>query len=268
MANTLYIRFKQLLPAGLRRALSGVNQRLFARRTIQRKYGAWFDVDWRKKFRTMSNEDWIRAYDTVWQQHHNDCTDETDTEMIVEALRKKTSPNEVERGVQNNVQSVLEVGCGAGSLAIGMAQAGFTVSCVDVSSEALKKAKIRAEELGVNIAWAQGFAEALPFADKSFDAITCCHTLEHVRDLEVTVRELKRVARKRIVIVVPRQEYHLYAENYHTQFFSEPVQLVRAFGIARFETRELNYIGRDNEFQDEALMYVGFLENESEIEKA
>jgi ubiquinone/menaquinone biosynthesis C-methylase UbiE len=255
MAHTLYLRFKQLLPAGMRRILSRINQRFFARRTIQRKYGMWFDVDWRKKFRTMSNEEWITAYDTVWQQHHNDCTDETDTAMIIEVLGGKPLPSEV--------QSVLEVGRGAGSLAIAMAKEGFFVSCVDVSNEALQQAKKRAEKLNINIAWKQGFAEALPFDDKSFDAITCCHTLEHVRDLDVTVQELKRVARKRIVIVVPRQEYHLYSENYHTQFFTETSQLITAFGLAKYQTRELNYIGRDNEFQDEALMYIGFLDSEN-----
>jgi ubiquinone/menaquinone biosynthesis C-methylase UbiE len=261
MPNSLYIRFKQLLPRGLRNSLSSVNQRLFARRTIQRKYGSWFDVDWRKKFRTMSNEDWANAYDAVWKNHHNNCTDETDAAMIITALGGKPSRTATP---ENTVQSVLEVGCGAGSLAIAMAEAGFRVTCLDVSTEALQKAEARIHTENLlpvfPITWKQGFAESLPFPDKSFDAITCCHTLEHVRDLDVTVQELKRVARNRIVIVVPRQEYRLYAENYHTQFFSSPEQLVRAFGLERFETRELNYVGRDeNEFQDEAIFYVGFL---------
>ncbi len=265
MLRAAYIRFKQLLPRSLRNALSGINQRLFARRTIERKYGAWFDVDWRKKFRTMPDADWIAAYDAVWQNHHNNCTDETDAAMIIAALGGAPHQGlETNTERKHHVQSVLEVGCGAGSLAIAMAEAGFRVTCVDVSSEALRKAAERAQTLGLQgereITWQQGFAEALPFADKSFDAITCCHTLEHVRDLETTVRELKRVARKRIVVVVPRQEYRLYAENYHTQFFSTPEQLSSAFGLPRSETRELNYVGRDNEFQDEALLYIGFVE--------
>lgn len=253
MANTLYIRFKQMLPRGLRRALSSVNQHLFARRTIERKYGSWFDVDWRKKFRTISDADWITAYDAVWQHHHNDCTDETDAEMIIAALRNGTS--------QRPIESVLEVGCGAGSLAIGLAEAGFRVSCVDVSQEALRKAEERAKERHLTITWQQGFAESLPFPDNAFDAITCCHTLEHVRDLAAAVQELKRVARERIIVVVPRQEYHLYAENYHTQFFSEPRHLSDAFNLRRYEVRELNYVGRqENQFQDEALLYIGFVE--------
>ncbi|TAE27272.1 MAG: class I SAM-dependent methyltransferase [Candidatus Kapaibacterium sp.] len=275
MLRAAYIRFKQLLPRSVRNALSRVNQGLFARRTIERKYGTWFDVDWRKKFRTMPDADWIAAYDAVWQHHHNNCTDETDAAMIITALGGAPHHDSTEQDAKKNahvqnahVQSVLEVGCGAGSLAIAMAQAGFRVTCVDVSSEALRKAAHRAQTLAVqgeqtikhDITWKQGFAEALPFPDKSFDAITCCHTLEHVRDLQTTVQELKRVARMRIVVVVPRQEYRLYAENYHTQFFSTPDQLSSAFGLPRSETRELNYVGRDNEFQDEALLYIGYVE--------
>lgn len=253
MSNAFYTRFKQLIPRKVRNILSSVNQRLFARRTILRKYGEWFDVDWRKKFRTMSNDEWATAYDAIWQHHHNNCTDETDADMIITALGGKYS-------TESQIKSVLEVGCGAGSLAIAMAEAGFAVTCLDVSTEALKKAEARASSQNLMITWKQGFAESLPFANKSFDAITCCHTLEHVRDLAVTVQELKRVARNRIVIVVPRQEYRLYAENYHTQFFSDPAQLVRAFGLERYEVRELNYVGREgNEFQDEALFYVGYI---------
>ncbi|MDZ7363780.1 MAG: class I SAM-dependent methyltransferase [candidate division KSB1 bacterium] len=47
----------------------------------------------------------------------------------------------------------------------------------------------------MQITWQQGFAENMPFSDKTFDYVTCCHTLEHVKDLDKAVAELKRVAR-------------------------------------------------------------------------
>lgn len=250
MLETLYLRFKRVLPPGLRSVLSSINQRIFARHTLRRKYGAWFDPDWRKKYQTLSDEEWIRAYDEVWKYHHNDCVDETDTAMIVRVLR---SPAQA-----GTVSSVLEVGCGAGSLAIGLARSGFDVSCIDVSVEALRQAEERSLAEGVRISWHSGFAERLPFPDKSFDAVTCCHTLEHVRDLDAAVAELKRVARHCVAVVVPRQEYRLYAGNYHTQFFTSPDDLVKVFALSRYEARELDYLGRNNEFQDRALLYVGY----------
>lgn len=253
MAHKAYLKFKNLLPPVLKEALSTVNQRFFARRTLQRKYGDWFEVDWRKKFRTMSDAEWIRAYDDVWKNHHNDCLDETDSALILGAL--STASN----FAQCQVSSVLEIGCGYGTLAIAMAQEGYSVTCLDVSSEALRKAEDRAKREQVAISWQQGFAENIPFPDKSFDVITCCHTLEHVKDLANTVQAMKRVAKTAVVVLVPKQRFRLYAENYHTQFFSKQEDLIEAFGLARYECKEIDCIEHTGEFQGEALFYVGYL---------
>lgn len=253
MAHKAYLKFKNLLPLSLKEALSTVNQRFFARRTLQRKYGDWFDVDWRKKFRTMSEAEWIRAYDDVWKHHHNDCLDETDSALILGALSKASNV------AQQQVSSVLEIGCGYGTLAIAMAQAGYSVTCLDVSSEALRKAEDRAKSENVTIGWQQGFAENIPFPDKSFDVITCCHTLEHVKDLADTVQAMKRVAKIAVIVLVPKQRFRLYAENYHTQFFSKQEDLIGAFGLSRYECKEIDCIEHTGEFQGEALFYVGYL---------
>jgi SAM-dependent methyltransferase len=243
--HTAYLKFKRALPDWARDSLSAVNQRLFARRTLQRQYGSWFDVDWRKKFRALSDAEWQRAYDEVWKHHRNDCVEETDAEMILAAL--------------GETGSVLEVGCGMGTLAIKLAQAGFQVTGMDVSKLALQQASARASEAGVQIAWQEGFAERVPFPDKAFDYVTCCHTLEHVKDLDKTVAELKRIARKRIVVLVPKQKFRLYAENYHTQFFERQEQLVETFELAQYECTEIDCLDHKNEFQGKAFLYVGEL---------
>ena len=243
--RTTYIRLKSLLPDGLRDALSAINQRLFARRTLQRKYGSWFDVDWRKKYQKMSEQEWKRTYDEAWMHRNNDCVEETDAELILGALDKKGS--------------VLEVGAGIGTLAIRLAKEGYSVTAVDVSAEALRRAGEAAVREGVAVNWQEGFAETLPFPDKSFDYITCCHTLEHVKDLTQTTAEFKRIARKKIVVLTPKQKFRLYAENYHTQFFEHPEQLSNAFGLPRFECREIDCIDHKNEFQGKAFLYIGEL---------
>jgi ubiquinone/menaquinone biosynthesis C-methylase UbiE len=243
--RTAYIRLKSLLPDGLRDTLSAINQRLFARRTLQRKYGSWFDVDWRKKYQSMTEQEWKRAYDEAWKHRNNDCVEETDAQLILGALDKRGT--------------VLEVGAGIGTLAIHLAKAGFSVTAVDVSAEALRRAGEAAVHAGVVVNWREGFAETLPFPDKSFDYITCCHTLEHVRDLAKTTAEFKRIARKKIVVLTPKQKFRLYAENYHTQFFEFPEQLSNAFGLTRYECREIDCIDHKNEFQGKAFLYIGEL---------
>jgi len=47
--------------------------------------------------------------------------------------------------------------------------------------------------------------EKLPFDDKAFDTVLCTHALEHLLNPGKTIREIRRVARQKIIIVVPRQ---------------------------------------------------------------
>jgi SAM-dependent methyltransferase len=244
--RTTYIRFKSFLPDPLREALSAINQRLFARQRLAKKYGTWFDVDWRKRYRSLSDAEWKQAYNEAWKHRNNDCVEETDADMILTALGPKGS--------------VAEVGAGIGSLALRLAKEGFQVTGVDVSSEALRRASERAEQEHLSVEWREGFAESLPFPDKSFDYVTCCHTLEHVKDLAKATGELKRIARKKVVVLTPKQKFRLYAENYHTQFFDTPDELSKAFGLPRFECKEIDCIDHKNEFQGKALLYVGLLE--------
>jgi SAM-dependent methyltransferase len=227
--RTAYIRLKSLLPDPLRDVLSAINQRLFARRTLLRKYGSWFDVEWRKKYKLLTEDEWKQAYNEAWKHRNNDCVEETDAELILGALGRKGS--------------VLEVGSGIGTLAIRLAKGGFEVTGVDVSSEALRRAQERAEHENVAVRY-----------------VTCCHTLEHVKDLARVTAELKRVARRKIVVLTPKQKYRRYAENYHTQFFQYPVQLTSAFGLIRSECTEIDCIDHKNEFQGKAFLYVGHLD--------
>ena len=73
-------------------------------------------------------------------------------------------------------------------------------------------------------------AERLPFRDKSFDVVTCFHTLEHTRDLPRAIAELRRVARRQLIVIVPRQRRFHYTLDLHLQFFETPEALAAAMG--------------------------------------
>lgn len=57
---------------------------------------------------------------------------------------------------------VLELGCGTGTNAIFLARAGFSVTAVDLSEEALRQARSKAEAAGVDIEFIQADVTALP----------------------------------------------------------------------------------------------------------
>ena len=61
--------------------------------------------------------------------------------------------------------------------------------------------------------------ESLPFADDSFDVVTCSHTLEHILEPGRAVAELKRVARRLLFVVVPCQRYFYYTLDEHVNFY-------------------------------------------------
>ncbi|MFZ4285400.1 bifunctional 2-polyprenyl-6-hydroxyphenol methylase/3-demethylubiquinol 3-O-methyltransferase UbiG [Variovorax sp. HJSM1_2] len=81
-------------------------------------------------------------------------------------------------------RKVLDIGCGGGILSDSMARKGAFVTGVDLSTKALKVARLHALEAGTpNIEYREISAEQLAAAQPaSFDIVTCMEMLEHVPD--------------------------------------------------------------------------------------
>lgn len=79
--------------------------------------------------------------------------------------------------------SILDVGSGAGQLAqhlIKYGDAGAAITCIDLSQPMLRRARNRLK--GGDPAYVAADLSALPFADDSFDGVTCGYVLEHLPD--------------------------------------------------------------------------------------
>jgi demethylmenaquinone methyltransferase/2-methoxy-6-polyprenyl-1,4-benzoquinol methylase len=92
---------------------------------------------------------------------------------------------------------VLDVATGTGMVAAELlARADCSVVGIDQSPEMLAAARARFASSGTSrVELIEGQAEALPFADASFDALTFTYLLRYVEDPRATMRELARVLR-------------------------------------------------------------------------
>lgn len=100
-------------------------------------------------------------------------------------------------------RTILDVGTGTGRAALALARRGARVTGVDASAEMLAVARRRAAETGVEVAFEQGDAHGLVYADRAFDAIVCLRVLMHTPDWRMSLAELCRVAAGRVVFDYP-----------------------------------------------------------------
>ena len=90
---------------------------------------------------------------------------------------------------------VLDVACGSGNLAVVAARKGAHVTGIDIADNLVESAKQRAAELGLNIKFEQGDAEALPYDDNSFDVVMTMFGAMFAPRPDVTAGELVRVCK-------------------------------------------------------------------------
>ena len=105
---------------------------------------------------------------------------------------------EIEFVQRLNIQpgmQVLDVACGTGNTAIPAAEAGANVVGVDIAPNLIAQAKERARSAGVNAEFREGDAEALIFADHSFDVIVSVFGAMFAPRPEKVASEFLRVCR-------------------------------------------------------------------------
>jgi SAM-dependent methyltransferase len=150
-------------------------------------------------------------------------------------------------------EKVLDVACGAGHLASVLASRGHRVVGCDVAVSAGRRGTDTA------VRWCDANVEELPFRDGAFDTVVSTHTLEHVQHLGVALTELRRVACRRLVVVVPRQRPYRVTFNPHIQFFPYRFSLLAWTGTDRPHRLEL--VGGD-------WLYVEDIADDSQVRPA
>lgn len=91
--------------------------------------------------------------------------------------------------------ALLDVGCGAGQIAIPAAKAGVNVTGLDLAPNLVEQARQRAKDAGVVALFDEGDAEALPYNTASFDVVLSLIGAMFAPQPEKVAAELLRVCR-------------------------------------------------------------------------
>ena len=91
---------------------------------------------------------------------------------------------------------IVDVGCGGGIFAEGLARSGAEVTGIDASEGALEVARMHMTEMGLGIDYRLGTAEGLaPDNPEHYDTVACMELLEHVPDPASLVQACADLAR-------------------------------------------------------------------------
>ena len=91
-------------------------------------------------------------------------------------------------------QQLLDLACGTGDIAFGLASKGAQVVGLDLTHRMLQLARLKHRAPGDPM-FVQGDMMALPFPDEHFDVVTAGYGLRNVPELEPALREIHRVLR-------------------------------------------------------------------------
>lgn len=98
---------------------------------------------------------------------------------------------------------VLDLGCGTGAHSIRLARRGYDVVSVDLTHPGARSAKKRLEADGYRPMAVVADAENLPFRDGAVDTVWAALLLHHFPVLDRLPREIRRVAKRRVVTFEP-----------------------------------------------------------------
>lgn len=151
---------------------------------------------------------------------------------------------------------VLDIGCGVGRLMLREARRGCRVTGLDLMRPDLVRARRLLKTAAGGVDLVEGDAGRLPFAEESFDFVTCTETLEHVADYRLALREIARVLRPRgrAAVSVPDMLPELIVFNLSEMYRTDPwghrrifsrggiAQVVEEAGLEVYARRQRNSV--------------------------
>lgn len=138
-------------------------------------------------YRTLFERDW---YDLLAQGRPGG----VDPSQFSERTAREIEFVDDKLGLQDG-GSILDLCCGWGRHAIGLAQRGYQITGLDLSTYHVELARNAANDAGVGVAWIEGDMRSIPSPAGSFDAVVNLFTAFGYFDDDENQRVLEEVAR-------------------------------------------------------------------------
>lgn len=166
-------------------------------------------AEWRKK--------------RLWQENYQ-------REALAEIARFKP---------QSNLR-VLDLGAGMGGFAVALQRAGAQIVAFDYNFAYCEITRTRARRYDLDLPASVGAGEALPFASRSFEIVTCRDVLEHVQQPAQILGEISRVLDDDgVAFVTVINRFALVDPHYHLRFINYlPRPLAEKYIAWRQRTKE------------------------------
>lgn len=120
-------------------------------------------------------------------------------------------PALLEKARENPKLKLLDVGCGPGSISLGLAKRmpEGHLTGIDLSPTTLNKAKELAKDQGLtNVSFQQANVYELPFEDGTFDVVHTHQTLIHCEHALSAIKEMVRVTKKGGIVCMRESDVH------------------------------------------------------------
>lgn len=136
----------------------------------------------------------VSSYETWYATPWGAVADRIERALLIELLAPAAAMHRVQAGPGSPPPTLLEIGCGTAHFASTFTAAGYRPIGIDPAPAMLDVARQR-----LPVACADGLR--LPFRDGAFDAAALITVLEFTPDPAALLREARRVARRRVVVL-------------------------------------------------------------------
>ncbi len=149
-------------------------------------------------------------------------------------------------------KSIMDVGCGTGYLINLMEKENYNkyISALDYDIPNFLKNKKQYKCFQGDI------SEKLKlFEDNSFELVICTHVLEHIKNPELVLSDLRRISSNHLLIICPLEKNLKWGMNYHVNFYKDKLsfkKFVKSMGSLNEKVLKDSYF---NQFLGD-LMYI------------